>query len=91
MATITLAKSYAVAWPEWYRPFFEDQLPLGLFFWNLFIAWLPCLLIAMLIGLAFRRIVDKAAIPAALLGAFISLVYVAVDSAANGYPSAFRS
>ncbi len=43
----------------------------------------------MLIGLAFRRISDKEAIPAALLGAFISLVYVAVDSAANGYPSAF--
>lgn len=89
LVTITLARSYAIAWPEWYSPLFGDQLRLGLFLWNVFIAWVPCLLIAMLIGLAFRRVVNRAALPAALLGACIALLYVAIDSVTNGDPSAF--
>jgi hypothetical protein len=85
LVTITLARSHAVAWPDWFVALVEEYGRISIFFWNAVVAWLPCLLIATLIGLGFRSVLRAKAVPAAMVGAAVSLLYVVLDSAANGF------
>jgi hypothetical protein len=84
-----LARSLAVAWPAWFGTLFEGQPRLGLFIWDVLVVWLPCLLMAMLIGLIIDKLIRQSATSAALLGAGGLLLYVIVDSMASGSPGYF--
>jgi len=75
LVTITLGRSLAIAWPEWYAGFAEGSERTALFLWNVGVVWLPCLLIALAIGLTLIRFVRGAAFGAAVIGAVLSLLY----------------
>ncbi|MBT8072918.1 MAG: hypothetical protein HKP21_04330, partial [Xanthomonadales bacterium] len=75
LVTLTFAKTFSIAWPEWYQAFAEDQLRLGTFIWNVAME-LPAVLIALLVGFILTKVVGKAALPAAFVGAVVSLIYV---------------
>ncbi|MBT8071315.1 MAG: hypothetical protein KJO80_12840 [Gammaproteobacteria bacterium] len=87
LVTLTFAKTFSIAWPEWYQVFAEDQLRLGTFLWNVAME-LPAVLFALSVGFILTKVVGKAALPAAFVGAVVSLIYVASSSASGGWINA---
>ncbi|KAA9132539.1 hypothetical protein F3N42_04765 [Marinihelvus fidelis] len=83
LVTVTLERSLAFAWPEWYAGFAEGNERTALFLWNAGVVWLPCLLLALAIGFALIRFVRGAAFEAAVFGAVLSLLYSLTGSQAR--------
>ena len=88
LVTMTVAISHAIAWPAWFVSLVEEYGQFSIFMWNVVVAWLPCFLIAILIGLGFQSTLRAYSVPAAILAAAVSLFYAGLDSAANGFPRA---
>jgi len=86
LVSFTFAKTFAIAWPGWYQAFAEDQRSLGILLWNIAME-LPALLLALLVGFILTKIVGKAALPAAFVGAAVSLIYVASSSMGSSWVS----
>lgn len=86
LVAFTFARTFAIAWLEWYQVFAEDQLRLGILLWDVAMAS-PALLFALLVGFILTRVVGKAALPASFVGAAVSLIYVASNSVGSGWIS----
>lgn len=84
LVTISFARTFAVAWPEWYRAFFEGQPGLGVLLWNIAMG-LPALVLALLVGFILVNVVRNAALSAAIVGAVVSFLYVVSTSSGNGW------
>lgn len=88
LVTVILARSYALAWPDWYAALFEGQSWVGLTLWNVLVAWIPCLFVAVTIGFILVRMARPSIGAAALIGTIVIFFYVVFESAARGFPYA---
>jgi hypothetical protein len=84
LITATFERTYAIAWPEWYRVFAEDHQVLAIRLWDI-ASWLPAVPIALLMGYLLIKILHRAAIPAAIVGALVTFVYGSLSSAGSGW------
>jgi hypothetical protein len=86
LVAFTFARTFAIAWPEWYQVFVEGQLRLGILLWDVAMA-LPALLFALLVGFILTKVVHRAAQSAAFVGAAVSLIFVASTSVGSDWVS----
>lgn len=84
LVTISFARTFAIVWPQWYQPLFKDQLGLGILLWDIAMG-LPAILFALLLGLVLTKVVHKAALPASIVGAFVTILYAVSSSAGSGW------
>ncbi len=87
LVSFTFARTFAIAWPEWYQEFAEGRSSLGIFLWHVAMGF-PALLFALLVGFILTKVEGKTALSAAFVGAAASLIYVASSSVGNGWVSA---
>ena len=84
LITVTFARTYAIAWPEWYRVFAEDHHDLALRLWDI-ASWSLAVPIALFVGYLLMKILRRAAIPAAIVGGLVTFVYGSLTSAGSGW------